>query len=340
MSENSAQFESRKVDHIRIALDPKSQTAHLRDWDSVRLPHEAVPNLNFSEVLCHTSVFKRDLKAPFFVSSMTAGHEQGLVLNLLLARAVEQRGWMMGVGSQRRELTDPQAAQEWKQLRSSAPNAILLGNLGLTQVIQTPIARVQQLVDNLQAVALFIHTNPLQEVLQPEGTPQFRGGMKALEVLCKSLSVPVILKEVGCGFSGNTLKQLRNLGLYAVDLAGLGGTHWGRVEGFRAGPESVTAKAAETFKDWGIPTVEGLMSARRLKPDYKVWASGGIRSGLDAAKAIALGAEMVGAAKPLLEAAIVSETKLGEAMERLELELRIAQFCTGCKDLTELSLLL
>jgi isopentenyl-diphosphate delta-isomerase len=337
MSENLAQFEQRKKDHIRIALDPQSQARGLTGLDNVRLTHEALPELNFSEIQISTSFLDQTLNSPIFISSMTAGHKDALHLNLSLARAAEARGWAMGVGSQRKELMLEEASREWKQVRAEAPLAVLFGNLGLAQVIRSPVSEIQRLIDNLGASALFVHLNSLQEVLQKEGTPDFHGGLAALENLCAVLEIPVIVKEVGCGFSKATLQRLCGTGVYAVDVAGLGGTHWGRVEGLRSEESDILFEAAKTFKDWGIPTVESVLSAVECKPDYKIWASGGVRSGLDVAKLIALGAEKVGIAQGLLEAALKGEKELDKVMQRLEYELKIALFCTGCQDLRTLS---
>lgn len=337
MAETSAQFEQRKKDHIRIALDPQSQAAGMSELESVRLIHEALPEFNFSEVSTNCSVLSHELKFPLFISSMTAGHIEGDTINKKLAKAVSRRGWAMGVGSQRKELTDSLASKEWKAIRQEAPDAIMIGNLGIAQIIQNKVEHIQALVDNLQASALFVHLNPLQEILQKEGTPDFKGGLRAIEVLCETLKVPVIIKEVGCGFSAATLLKLKNLGVFAVDVAGLGGTHWGRIEGFRSMPGDILYESAQTFKDWGISTVESLLMAKECNPDYKVWASGGVRSGLDAAKLLVLGAQMVGIAKPLLEAAILSEEALEKTMEQFEFELKIAMFCTGCENLQALT---
>jgi isopentenyl-diphosphate delta-isomerase len=337
MSETLAQFEQRKKDHIRIALDPQSQASGLTGLDNVKLIHEAFPELNFSQIHTRTHFLDQNLQSPIFISSMTAGHSDAVNLNLILARAAEARGWAMGVGSQRKELMLDEASKEWKLVRAQAPKAVLLGNLGLTQVIRTPLSEIQRLIDNLQASALFIHVNPLQEVLQKEGTPDFKGGLEAVEKLCRSLEVPVIIKEVGCGFSRSTLQRLTNMGIYAVDVAGLGGTHWGRVEGHRSEETDILFEAAKTYKNWGISTVESVLSAVDCKPDYKIWASGGVRTGLDVAKLIALGAEMVGIAQGLLEAALKGENELDHVMQRLEYELKIALFCTGCEDLRTLS---
>ncbi len=346
MSETLAQFEQRKKDHIRIALDPQSQARGLSGLDRVRLIHEALPEINFSQVKISTQFLNQKLRSPIFISSMTAGHEQAGLINLKLARAAARHGWMMGVGSQRKELTSSEATQEWKKIRQEmsleSHRAVMIGNLGLTQVIQTPVSQIQKLVDSLEASALFVHTNPLQEALQKEGTPHFQNGLKALENLCKEIEIPVILKEVGCGFSQSTFSKIRGIGLYGVDVAGLGGTHWGRIEGLRNSEDKLLFEAAKTFENWGISTVESLLMAREMSPDYCLWASGGVRSGLDVAKLLALGAEKVGVAQPILVAAL-SSTKIGDdealdlVMQRLELELQIAMFCTGCDHLEQLS---
>jgi isopentenyl-diphosphate delta-isomerase len=183
---------------------------------------------------------------------------------------------------------------------------------------------------------MIIHTNPLQEVMQPEGTPQFHGSLEAIHRLARELPVPVIVKETGCGFSQRTLERLNDSGIAAVDVAGFGGTHWGRVEGSRSQPQTMEYLAAETFKDWGIGTVDSLLNGLQAKPDYQLWASGGVRSGLDAAKLLAVGADMVGFAKPLMEAALLSTEAILQKMEQYEHELKIALFCTGAANIASL----
>jgi isopentenyl-diphosphate delta-isomerase len=320
------QFENRKADHLRLSLDPKMEASGGSGLDSIQLIHEALPNLNLTEVSLETKFWQQKAASPLFISSMTAGHHQGEAINLTLAKVAAKNRWPMGVGSQRRELTDPAAKAEWQRLRKIAPNALLMGNVGLSQLIEVPLKAVLGLVDSLEACALFVHANALQEALQPEGTPNFKGTLKALEKLCKASEVPVVLKETGCGFSKDTLRRLKNVGLSAVDVSGFGGTHWGRIEGGRAG-DSMAAKAAETFKDWGISTVDSLLQAGGLS--LEIWASGGIRSGLDAAKAIALGAKKVGFAKPALVAALDGEEALERWLKLMEFELKVALFCTG-----------
>jgi len=298
-------------------------------FDRIRLEHEALPELNLKEVDLATKFFGYKAASPFFISSMTAGHQNGEAINLTLARVASQRRWPMGLGSQRRELTDPSAALEWKRLRRLAPNGFFFSNLGLSQLIVNKTEKVLALVSALEAGALIIHTNPVQECLQPEGTPEFKGGLKALEKICKLSPVPVILKETGCGFSAATLQRVSKIGLAAIDLSGYGGTHWGRIEGGRAANDSAQKNAALTFKDWGIGTVACLENCAGLKTKSEIWASGGIRSGLDGAKAIAMGARKVGFAKPALEAALAGEARLDAWMQSMEFELKMALFCSG-----------
>lgn len=330
------QFENRKRDHIALSLSAKNQAVGEGGFDRVELIHEALPDLNFDQIKISSSSLKLKTRTPFLISSMTAGHTKSGDLNALLARAAEASGWRMGVGSQRRELGDPAAAAEWKQIRKAAPKVILFGNLGLAQLIKTAVGDVERLVEGLEASAMIIHLNALQECMQPEGTPNFKGGLKALEALAKKLSVPVIVKETGCGFSRATLKRLRNLGLGAVDISGLGGTHWGRIEGERSKSGDFRKEAAETFAHWGIGTVKSLSEAVELKRDYEVWASGGVRTGLDAAKLLAIGADSVGFAMPILDAALKGEAELLKRMAAIEFELKTALFCTGSANLEDL----
>lgn len=340
MDESKNQFEQRKRDHIRIALDPRSQTAGQNGLDSITLIHEALPDLNYKEVDISTSfVFSGDaipLSSPIFISSMTAGHEKGREINEALARLSDRRQILMGVGSQRRELEDSNAAEEWAKVRKQAPKARLLGNIGIAQLIKSPIDKVRRLIDSTEAVALFVHLNPLQEVLQPEGTTEFRTGLQAIENLVKLAGIPVIVKETGCGFSVATLKRLENTGIFAVDVSGKGGTHWGRVEGYRSEESEMLYQVAQTFADWGISTTESLLNAKEARVEYQLWASGGVRNGLEIGKLMALGASKVGVAKPFLEAALQGDEALEKLLTRLETELKVTMFCTGCRNLKDL----
>lgn len=336
--EPNKQFEARKRDHVRLSLNEKNQAKGESGLDRILLTHEALPDLNFSEIDISQTSLKKKFTTPFLVSSMTGGHKDSAKLNLLLAKACAEKGWRMGVGSQRKELSDPAAALEWRSIRKAVPGVSLLGNLGIAQLIVTKIPAIEKLVEALEADAMIIHLNALQEVMQPEGTTNFKGGLKALEKLAKNLSVPVIVKETGCGFSKTTLKRLQSTGVKAVDVSGLGGTHWGRIEGDRAVDTSVQAAAAKTFASWGVSTVESVLGAVELRPKYEIWASGGVRSGLDAAKLLALGANTVGFAQAILEAAMNGEGALLHRMDVFEYELRTVLFCTGSKNIADLAI--
>lgn len=335
-TESIRQFESRKVDHIHLSLDPSNQTSQNSSLNDIELIHEALPDLDFEDLNLSTRSLGLELQTPFLVSSMTAGHVGAIDLNQRLSKACEERGWMMGVGSQRRELSDSQAKKEWIQLREKTPDVKMLGNIGISQLIQTPIEKIEELAKAIDAVGMIIHLNPLQEALQPEGTPQFRGGFRKIKELSETLSVPVIVKETGCGFSFQTLERLNQTRIRAVDVSGLGGTHWGRIEGGRSKEGSLLSEVSQTFKNWGVSTVESVNAAVELQPEYEIWASGGLRSGLDGAKMIAMGAQVVGFAQPILEAALKSETDLRSTMEKIEYEFKVALFCTGCLNPQEL----
>ncbi len=322
-------FEQRKRDHMELALNPAHEAVGLSGLEQITLPHEAIPNCQFDEIDIYTYRFGKKVPSPFIVSSMTAGHPDALQFNARLMEACEEMGWTMGVGSQRRELSEPEAIAEWAELRQQFPNAILLGNLGATQLIDTPLSEVERLVDNLEAVGMIIHCNPLQECLQPEGTPDFQGAFDAIAALAENLTVPVIVKETGCGFSKSTLERLMSTSIAAVDVSGLGGTHWGRIEGARAFHDPIRQQAAQTFKNWGINTVDSLKQAVSLTPNYEIWGSGGVRNGLDAAKLLYLGASTIGFAKPLLQAAQESTEAVVTFMQTIEYELKVALFCTG-----------
>lgn len=283
MSDTSA-FEQRKRDHIIEALKPVNEAVGLSGLDSIHLPHEAIPDIDFQSIDISTYRFGKRVSSPFIVSSMTAGHPDAININLRLMEACDVTGWSMGVGSQRRELWDPEAAAEWADLRAQMPDIVLFGNLGIAQLIETPFQHIEKLVDNLEASGMIIHCNPLQECLQPEGTTDFQGTFDAMTTLAENLSIPVIIKETGCGFSPSTLSRLISTNIAAVDVSGLGGTHWGRIEGQRAIADPIRQRAAETFKNWGVSTVDAVKYAVNLTPNYEIWGSGGVRNGLDAAK--------------------------------------------------------
>lgn len=339
---NIDEFEQRKEDHIQLALDPAHQATRWQGYDRVELIHEALPDLNFDDIQIQSRILNQPSSTPFFVSGMTAGNEKAPEINDRLARACAIRGWAMGVGSQRRELEQGQVDPHWVRLRGENPDLFLIGNIGIAQLISSPPERILDLVSGLGAQALAIHLNGLQELIQPEGTPLFKGGGQAIEKLVSECPVPVVVKETGCGMSQSTLLRLDRLGVKAIDISGLGGTHWGRIEGARSRARGMKAILSQTFAHWGISTVDSLIAAQKAQINGKtsfsseIWASGGVRTGLDAAKCIGLGAQMVGFAQPALQAALEGDEALQEWMKTREEELRVAMFCTGCETLEAL----
>lgn len=336
MSSEHLPFEQRKQDHIELALMSANQANEEHRLERVTLIHDALPDFNFDAISIQSDRFGHVVDTPFIVSSMTAGHQRAAEINRNLWAACDEMKWGMGVGSQRRELTDPHASREWDAIRRDYSHVSVFSNLGIAQLITTPLASLQRLTDPLQAAALIIHCNPLQECIQPEGTPSFKGCWAALEHLVKHFHLPIIVKETGCGFSAATLKRLGDIGVAAVDLSGLGGTHWGRIEGHRAENDSPKQQASVTFRHWGIPTSESLRQAMAIHPQFEIWGSGGVRHGLDAAKLLALGATTIGFAKPLLESALISVEAVVERMTIIEYELKVAMFCTGSRLLADL----
>jgi isopentenyl-diphosphate delta-isomerase len=322
-------FEKRKQDHIRLALDEKSQWERGSLLNSVQLIPDSLPEIDFKDVDISVQNMQIQWGSPIFISSMTAGHADSTRINQILSEACSAKSWLMGVGSQRRELHDIAAANEWSTIRKSCPQVKWAANLGLSQLIQTPLDMVKKLIDNLEAVAFFIHLNPLQECLQPEGTPFFKNGLKTIEKIVQQIRIPIIVKEVGSGISPHTAQRLREMGVHAIDVSGAGGTHWGRIETYRSEPEDMLHNVGLTFKDWGLDTVETLLTLDQLNLPFELWASGGVRSGLDAAKLLAMNAQMVGVAQPFMKAALKGPEEVVKLMDQFELELKIAMFCTG-----------
>lgn len=343
------EFQKRKEDHIKITLDSSSQFSGQNPLEKIQLQHTAFPELDWKEIEIKSQFQQVNLGAPFFISSMTAGHTQGKDINLALAELSSDKKIMMGVGSQRKELTEEVAKKEWKDLRKSCPKALLFSNIGLSQLIETSLDDILKIIDNLEGLGIFVHVNPLQECIQKEGTPQFRGGLKAIENLVKKSPVPVIVKEVGNGFSLSDRKRLNETGIYALDLSAKGGTDWARVEALRYTLKDQERTSGLLYSHWGYDIIEMLNSQEKLNVSYQIWGSGGIRTGLDVAKCIAMGCEKVGLAQPWLKALMgqenltkkkdfkVNRKALFSFYEQLEKELKIALFCTGSKSPKELS---
>ncbi len=322
-------IERRKADHIRINLDEDVGFDRLSGgFEQYRFIHQALPELDLKAVDLTTRLFHKSLQAPVLISSMTGGTEQARQINLNLAQAAQHYGVAMGLGSQRAGVQHPEVADTFK-VRSVAPDILLFANLGAVQFnYGYGLDECRRAVEMIEADALILHLNPLQEAVQPEGDVNFSGLVAKIEAVCKQLKVPIIAKEVGWGISEQAAKMLANAGVAAIDVAGSGGTSWSQVELFRA-PDDLHRRVAAAFRDWGIPTSESVQMVKRAAPQLPVIASGGIRSGIDIAKAIALGATLGGMAGPFLKAATVSSDAVMDTLEETIRVLRIAMFSAG-----------
>jgi len=320
----------RKAEHIRLALDQRMQLGH-SFFDDYRFEHEALPEIDAEEIDLATEFLGRRMAAPLLVSCMTGGTETAGRINRNLAAGAERTGVAVGVGSQRKALEDPAKADTCR-VREVAPSVPLLANLGAVQLnYGMGVRECRQAVDMIGADALVLHLNPLQEAIQPEGQCNFSGLLPKIGEVVREVGVPVVVKEIGCGLSEATARALAGQGVRIVDTAGVGGTSWARIEAERAGDLEI----GELFAGWGLPTPESIVQARRVG-GLTVIASGGIRNGLDAAKAIALGADLVGMAYPFLEPATESPERVAEKIRRTVRELKICMFCLGVKSIPEL----
>ena len=326
----------RKSDHIRINLEEDVRSGLTTGLEHYRFIHEALPEINLSDVDLSQTLFNRRIKAPVLISSMTGGTESAGKINRILAEAAQVTGVAMGVGSQRVALEHPETVGSF-QIRSLAPDSLLFANLGAVQLnYRYGVDECRRAVDMIEADALILHLNALQEAVQPEGDTIFAGLLDKIETVCKSLPVPVIAKEVGWGFSARTASLLASAGVQAIDIAGAGGTSWSQVEMHRATSES-QARLAAAFLDWGIPTAESILQVRQAAPGLIIFASGGLRSGVDIAKCIALGAQLGGMASPFLKAAVQSLEATIQTIEEVSREIQICMFATGVKDLHALT---
>lgn len=336
MSEQSSHTVTRKAEHIRINLEEDVRSKGVSTGlERYRLPHTALPELDLRQVDTSTRFLGRPLRAPILVSCMTGGVSQGQEINHRLALAAETLGCAMGVGSQRAAVENSDL-EKFFQLRDIAPSVLLFANLGAVQLnYGYGVEECRRAVDSIGADALVLHLNPLQEALQAEGNTNFSGLLPRIEAVCSALDVPVVVKEVGWGISAQVAKQLVNVGVAAIDVAGAGGTSWSEVEHHRA-PTSLLRRVSTTFAGWGIPTEESVRAVRSALPHVPLIASGGLLTGLDAAKVIALGADLAGFASPLLRAAAHSEEAAHEVLRALIEELRISMFCTSAATLPQL----
>lgn len=328
--------QTRKADHIRICLDEDVQFhKNTNGLERYRFTHCCLPELNCSEIDLSTTFLGKSLGAPLLISSMTGGTEQARTINFRLAEVAQHYKLAMGVGSQRVVVENPQVADTFA-VRSLAPDILLFANLGAVQLNYSyGVDQCLRIIDLLEADALILHLNPLQECIQPKGDTNFKGLLDKIKLLCVRMPVPVIAKEVGNGISAAMAQKLIDAGVSAIDVAGAGGTSWAKVESERALNEQ-QRRLGLTFADWGLPTAECIIDIRAIAPEIPLIASGGLRNGVEIAKAIALGADIAGLAWPFLQAAADSTEAVDALVQLLIAEITTVLLCTGNATVSQL----
>ena len=336
MSEQVTNISSRKDEHLRICLEEDVNSSVPTGFDQVHLQVKSLPEIDFECIDLSTIIFEKKLDAPILISSMTGGSGKTKQFNQILAQAANEFNIAMGVGSQRAALVHDGLDDTFAIVRKEAPGALLFANIGVGQLNKGfGIDDCQRAVDMLEADALVIHLNALQEVLQPEGNRDFTQLLQKIEVITKNMPVPVIAKEVGCGIDPKTARLLVDVGIRGIDVAGAGGTSWAAVEMYRQ-TDPIRMSLCRTYIDWGIPTVEALRGLSDLPEDILRISSGGLRDGLDVAKSIALGADLAGFARKFIIAANAGYENLKKTIELILLELKVAMFVSGASNLNEL----
>jgi len=325
----------RKSDHININLEKDVKSSLTTGLERFQFIHEALPELDLDKVDTSLSLFKKKLFAPILISSMTGGTKEAEKINMYLAEAAQETGVAMGVGSQRAALENNEQVTSF-QVRKVAPDILLFANLGAVQLnYGYTVNECQMAVDMIEADALYLHLNPLQESIQLLGNTNFSGLAKKIEGVCRKLPVPVIVKEVGWGISKRTAKILSDVGVAAIDISGAGGTSWSQVESHRAS-DVLMRDLAATFVGWGIPTAESILMVKSVVPDMLVFASGGLCDGLDIAKCIALGATMGGMAGQFLKYGARSLDSTIKAIRLVQRQLQVSMFSAGINNLLAL----
>lgn len=326
---------SRKASHIRINLDEDVKSGLTTGLEHYHFIHQPLPGLDLDEVDLGVEIFGKKINVPILISSMTGGTEEAARINRNLAKAAQQTGAAMGVGSQRAALDHPELANSFR-VRDAAPDILLFANLGAVNLnYGYGVEECLKAVEMIGADALILHFNALQEAVQPEGQTRFAGLLDKVRTVCQELPVPVIAKEVGWGFSEEAAFDLALAGVAAIDVAGAGGTSWSQVEMHRAESESQKRLAA-AFLDWGIPTAEAVQNVKRVAPNMLVFASGGIRTGVEIAKCIALGASLGGMAGPFLKAAVDSDQQVAQTIREVRREIQVAMFAAGAGSIAAL----
>ncbi len=325
MPPKKSMTESRKKQHVDIVLAKDVQYSRTTGLERAELMHDALPEVDFDSIDLSVKFLGKKISYPLLISAMTGGYPEAKRINEELAEAAQKHKIAFALGSQRAMLENP-SLRETYYVRRVAPDIPVIGNIGAVQLKRYPVDKALGLVSSVEADALAVHLNPLQEAIQPEGDRDFAGVLSAIEKLCDKADVPIIAKETGTGISQDVALRLKAAGVKWLDVAGAGGTSWSKVEYARNG-------ATPGFGEWGIPTLDSIIQCRGVLP---LIASGGIRSGIDAAKCVALGAELAGAAYPFLKALDQSQAKLDMLLGDWESQMKKAAFLTGSRDVEAL----
>jgi isopentenyl-diphosphate Delta-isomerase len=340
----SEEVKQRKAEHVSVALNQDIAAPQSATWADVRLVHRALPEVDLEEIDTSVSFLGRPLSHPLVISSLTGGHPDVALINARLAQLAEERGLAMGVGSQRAAIVSPALAPTYSVVREHAPTAFVMANIGAPQLIEQRrhaafgIAEAQAAIEMIRADALIVHLNYLQEAAQPEGDRRARGVMAALRRLTRELGAPVIAKETGAGISFEQARDLAEVGVSAIDVGGAGGSSMAAIEAHRAEGrgDASTAGIGALYRNWGIATPISIVEAHAGAPDLPIVATGGVRSGLDVARALALGASMVAMGWPFLKAASEGEEALRAFLDQTLAELRVAMQLVGAASVAEL----
>ncbi len=322
----------RKIEHLRICADKPVEAHTSAGFDDVHLTHCALPEVDKDDINLSTRLFNKRLDAPLLIASMTGGHPDTCEINKTLALAAEHLGIGIGVGSQRAAIEDPKQEASFRVVRDCAPNAFVYANIGVVQLAEFGIAGVERAIEMIDADAIAIHLNFLQEAVQPEGCTHASGCLSAIKEVCNATSVPVIAKETGAGISRETAAALVDAGVAAIDVGGSGGTSWAGVEYYRAldRGDAMSEHLGQLFWDWGIPTAVAIVECSGC--GVPIIATGGVRTGIDIAKSLALGASLAGTALPLVAPAMDGVDAVIDRLSRMIAELEITMFLCGCAD--------
>jgi isopentenyl-diphosphate delta-isomerase len=326
----------RKIEHLKICATNSVESQNVSaGFEDVTLIHRALPELDMDKLDLSVDFLGKRLQAPFLIASITGGHPDTVQVNASLASAAEELGVGIGVGSQRAAIDDPSQEESFRIVRDKAPDAFIYGNVGAAQIRKYGVDGLEKLVEMIDADALAIHLNFLQEAIQPEGDKDATGCLDMIREICSVLNTPVIIKETGAGISREDALLLQKAGVSAIDVGGAGGTSWAGVEVYRAreSGDSISEHLGELFWDFGIPTVASIIESRVSLP---IIATGGVRTGLDIAKSIALGASAASAALPFVGPALEGKEAVVSVLSRMLEEFRAAMFLCGCANIQEL----